>query len=139
MWPSYVWQPAFPLLQALPDPPATSTCRSAERAQDALTELRAKAKAASQHGQQWGPVESMPLDLSSLRSVHRFTAEYARRGLGVDVLVNNAGVMAPPNRIVTEDGLEAQFQVWAFIGLCQQSIRYSRQGQLCEPGLFTCT
>lgn len=53
----------------------------------------------------------MSLDLSSLKSVHRFAAEYERRGLGVDVLVNNAGVMAPPERTVTEDGLEAQFQV----------------------------
>ncbi|GAQ79874.1 NAD(P)-binding Rossmann-fold superfamily protein [Klebsormidium nitens] len=86
-------------------------CRSAERAKDAVQELKAKAAAASKKGHTWGPVESMSLDLSSLRSVHHFADEYARRGLGVDVLVNNAGVMAPPDRIVTEDGLEAQFQV----------------------------
>ena len=32
-----------------------------------------------------------------------------RRGTPVDLLVNNAGVMAPPNRETTADGFELQF------------------------------
>jgi NAD(P)-dependent dehydrogenase (short-subunit alcohol dehydrogenase family) len=51
-------------------------------------------------------VEALPLDLSDLASVRRAAAAAARFG-PVDVLVNNAGVMAPPYAR-TEDGLELQ-------------------------------
>src|SRR4029079_17010222 len=51
-----------------------------------------------------GPVDVRPLDLTSLASVRAFDADW--RG-DVDVLVNNAGVMATPERR-TEDGFELQ-------------------------------
>ncbi len=47
------------------------------------------------------------LDLASLASVEGFAA---RRGMAaLDILVNNAAVMALPNRHVTADGFEMQF------------------------------
>ena len=46
------------------------------------------------------------LDLASLESVRAFAA---RVGGPVDLLVNNAGVMSPPNRRTTVDGFELQF------------------------------
>jgi NAD(P)-dependent dehydrogenase (short-subunit alcohol dehydrogenase family) len=46
------------------------------------------------------------LDLASLSSVRDFAARVAGP---VDLLVNNAGVMAPPTRRTTEDGFELQF------------------------------
>ena len=47
-------------------------------------------------------------DLSSLRSVRRFAAEFRERSPRLDVLVNNAGVL-PPERTLSEDGIELTF------------------------------
>jgi NAD(P)-dependent dehydrogenase (short-subunit alcohol dehydrogenase family) len=52
-------------------------------------------------------VEPMELDLASLASVRRFAAELAVRRATLDVLCNNAGVMAVPYR-TTADGFELQ-------------------------------
>lgn len=62
-------------------------------------------------GCQSSSVEVAQLDLASLASVKSFAADFNSRGLPLDVLVCNAGVMAPPLRHETEDGLEQQFQV----------------------------
>lgn len=49
------------------------------------------------------------LDLTSLASVAAFAETLLAAGRGIDLLVNNAGVMAPPQRQVTADGFELQF------------------------------
>jgi NAD(P)-dependent dehydrogenase (short-subunit alcohol dehydrogenase family) len=49
------------------------------------------------------------LDLASLASVDAFSAAMLTEGRPIDLLVNNAGVMAPPNRQITVDGFELQF------------------------------
>jgi NAD(P)-dependent dehydrogenase (short-subunit alcohol dehydrogenase family) len=49
------------------------------------------------------------LDLASLASVAEFSARLAEGGEPLDLLVNNAGVMALPTRRVTADGFELQF------------------------------
>lgn len=49
------------------------------------------------------------LDLASQRSVADFSAELLAESRPIHILVNNAGVMTPPERLVTEDGLELQF------------------------------
>jgi NAD(P)-dependent dehydrogenase (short-subunit alcohol dehydrogenase family) len=48
------------------------------------------------------------LDLASLASVAGF-AERMQARSSLDLLINNAGVMAPPRRQVTSDGFEMQF------------------------------
>ena len=48
------------------------------------------------------------LDLADLSSVREFAAGTASAGRPVDLLVNNAGVMAPPRRFETVDGFELQ-------------------------------
>jgi NAD(P)-dependent dehydrogenase (short-subunit alcohol dehydrogenase family) len=48
------------------------------------------------------------LDLADLRSVRSFAAQVEREGK-LDLLVNNAGVMAVPKREETVDGFERQF------------------------------
>jgi NAD(P)-dependent dehydrogenase (short-subunit alcohol dehydrogenase family) len=73
-------------------------CRSAERGGRALDGIRAELPDAD--------VALGSLDLSNLESVRAFAAEHA--GDGLDVLVNNAGVMAIP-RQTTADGFEMQF------------------------------
>ncbi|RJL26538.1 oxidoreductase [Bailinhaonella thermotolerans] len=53
-------------------------------------------------------VEVARLDLADLGSVREFAADVLARGEGLDLLVNNAGVMALPYRR-TADGFEMQF------------------------------
>jgi NAD(P)-dependent dehydrogenase (short-subunit alcohol dehydrogenase family) len=49
------------------------------------------------------------LDLASLTSVRAFAEEMIARGQPLDLLINNAGVMDLPARLLTEDGFEMQF------------------------------
>lgn len=55
-----------------------------------------------------GRVESMQLDLADLDSVRDFSAAFAGRFEWLDLLVNNGGVMAPPERRTTTQGFELQ-------------------------------
>lgn len=49
------------------------------------------------------------LDLSSLESVAALGRTLTAEGAPIHVLINNAGVMTPPDRQVTADGFELQF------------------------------
>jgi NAD(P)-dependent dehydrogenase (short-subunit alcohol dehydrogenase family) len=49
------------------------------------------------------------LDLANLASVADFSKRFAAAHASLDLLVNNAGVMALPQRQVTSDGFEMQF------------------------------
>lgn len=60
-------------------------CRSAERAQDALSEIRAAAA-------QGGSVELLQLDLGDFASVRACAQDFLARGLPLHLLVNNAGL-----------------------------------------------
>ncbi|GIF20285.1 oxidoreductase [Paractinoplanes tereljensis] len=53
--------------------------------------------------------ELRALDLASLDSVATLAAELLAAGRPIDLLINNAGVMAPPTRQATADGFELQF------------------------------
>ena len=48
-------------------------------------------------------------DLSSLKSVAALGNELVAEGRPIDILINNAGVMTPPQRQETHDGYELQF------------------------------
>jgi NAD(P)-dependent dehydrogenase (short-subunit alcohol dehydrogenase family) len=50
------------------------------------------------------------VDLSSLQSVAAFADRERAAGDALDLLINNAGVMMPPKRETTTDGLELQFE-----------------------------
>ncbi|HEU0206116.1 MAG TPA: SDR family oxidoreductase [Pseudolysinimonas sp.] len=50
------------------------------------------------------------IDLASLDSVAEFAAARVAEGRPIDILLNNAGIMMPPNRETTEDGFEFQFE-----------------------------
>jgi len=80
-------------------------CRSAERAETAADEIRADAG-----GDIDGELDVRECDLASLDSVRDFADRLAADYDAVDVLCNNAGVMAIP-RSETEDGFETQFGV----------------------------
>jgi NAD(P)-dependent dehydrogenase (short-subunit alcohol dehydrogenase family) len=49
------------------------------------------------------------LDLSSLATVKALADELNAEGRPIDILINNAGIMQPPQRETTEDGFELQF------------------------------
>jgi NAD(P)-dependent dehydrogenase (short-subunit alcohol dehydrogenase family) len=49
------------------------------------------------------------LDLANLASITDFAGRFAAAHGSLDLLVNNAGVMALPQRLVTSDGFEMQF------------------------------
>jgi NAD(P)-dependent dehydrogenase (short-subunit alcohol dehydrogenase family) len=76
-------------------------CRNAAKGEAALARLQREAPGAS--------AEVVELDMASLASIRAFAAAFAARGVGLDLLINNAGVMALPNRELTPDGFERQF------------------------------
>lgn len=49
------------------------------------------------------------LDLSSLESVAALGEQLTAEGRPIDILINNAGIMTPPQRQQTRDGFELQF------------------------------
>lgn len=53
-------------------------------------------------------VRFLALDLGNLASVRRFAETLAGEQQGLDLLINNAGVMTPPERQQTSDGFELQ-------------------------------
>ncbi|MCF6508666.1 SDR family NAD(P)-dependent oxidoreductase [Blastococcus sp. MG754426] len=75
--------------------------RDLGKGQAAAAEIRARVPRAS--------VTLHELDLASLDSVADFAGALADEGRPIDVLVNNAGVMSPPERRTTADGFELQF------------------------------
>lgn len=54
-------------------------------------------------------VSTRALDLSSLESVAALAAQLNSEGRPISILINNAGVMRPPQRQVTQDGFELQW------------------------------
>ncbi|KAL0056008.1 hypothetical protein WJX82_006598 [Trebouxia sp. C0006] len=83
-------------------------CRDEGRARAAAEAL---STTTTQEGCEGYPVEVGSLDLASLDSVRSFASSFNARGLPLALLICNAGIMAPPKRLVTKDGFEQQFQV----------------------------
>jgi NAD(P)-dependent dehydrogenase (short-subunit alcohol dehydrogenase family) len=77
----------------------TLACRNTEKAASAAGQIEAAVPGAA--------VEVAALDLGSLASVQAFAEQFLSAREGPDLLINNAGVMAPP-RQVTADGFELQ-------------------------------
>jgi NAD(P)-dependent dehydrogenase (short-subunit alcohol dehydrogenase family) len=73
---------------------------------------RAKGEAAIEQIRQKVPDAKLTiknLDLASLASVKALGDELNAQGRPIDILINNAGIMQPPQRETTEDGFELQF------------------------------
>ncbi|NKQ36641.1 MAG: SDR family oxidoreductase [Chloroflexi bacterium] len=77
-------------------------CRNMEKGETAVTQICRQLPDAS--------LELMPLDLADLASIRRFAGEFQANHDRLDVLINNAGIMAIPYR-QTADGFETQFGV----------------------------
>ena len=74
-------------------------CRDVKKGEEAAASIRATTPGAK--------LEVAALDLASLASVRAFAEQVTRAHPAIDVLVNNAGVMAVPRR-TTADGFELQ-------------------------------
>lgn len=74
-------------------------CRNPSKAQAALDEIRRRVPQAR--------LDVMALDLADLASVRRFASEFSAKYPRLDILCNNAGVMALPFQ-KTRDGFEMQ-------------------------------
>ena len=77
-------------------------CRSAERAQEALAEIRAAAALG-------GSVELLQIDLGDFASVRACAQDFLARGLPLHLLVNNAGLAGA--RGLSASGFELTFGV----------------------------
>lgn len=75
-------------------------CRNAQKGQRAIEDIQAQHPNAD--------LVLMELDLADLGSIHRFAESFRRDYEKLDVLINNAGLMAPPLQH-TRDGFEMQF------------------------------
>jgi NAD(P)-dependent dehydrogenase (short-subunit alcohol dehydrogenase family) len=77
--------------------------RTLDKATDAALRIRRSVPTAN--------ITPATLDLASLASVRAFAAWFSATypGPSLDLLINNAGVMAIPQRELTEDGYERQF------------------------------
>ena len=96
--------------------------RTLEKSNDAIARIRAVVPGAK--------LSPETLDLADLTSVRAFAARFLEQypGASLDLLINNAGVMALPKREITKDGLERQiatnfFGPFALTGLLLASIK----------------
>jgi NAD(P)-dependent dehydrogenase (short-subunit alcohol dehydrogenase family) len=76
-------------------------CRNAEKGEAARAKIASEYPAAN--------LQVRVLDVADLDSVRRFAAEFLNEGKPLDLLINNAGVMALPKRQTTPQGFEMQF------------------------------
>lgn len=75
-------------------------CRNSEKGKAAMEDIR--------RGHPEAKLALMTLDLADLASVRQFCDTFKKHYAHLDILINNAGVMAPPLQH-TKDGFELQF------------------------------
>jgi len=80
--------------------------RNAKRVEQAVRDIEAEGIE--------GSIDAGIVDLASLKSVQEYAEQFRTKYSRLDVLINNAGVMMPPEG-ATEDGFESQFGI-NFIG-----------------------
>jgi len=75
-------------------------CRNLDKGERAMAQIRSELREPELALEQ--------LDLADLASIRAFADRYRAGNERLDLLINNAGVMAPPRRL-TKDGFESQF------------------------------
>lgn len=109
-------------------------CRDRKRGEDALARLDADSPSAH--------TELVCFDLASLASVREFAEKELARRRPLDILINNAGVMAPPKRLQTADGFELQFGTnvlghFALTALLMPALELASAGSAERPRVVT--
>ena len=86
-------------------------CRSIERGQKAMRDVGLFLDdEEGKEGETNPSVDVMECDLSSFKSTRAFAEKFKSKYDRLDVLMNNAGVMALPEKTLTEDANELQMQ-----------------------------
>jgi len=101
--------------------------RNAERGRETIERIREQVPEAR--------VQFEPVDLANLASVRDLAERLEGRLSRLDVLINNAAIMAPPQRRVSADGFELQmatnyFGHFALTGLLMPLLRESEDGRV---------
>ncbi|MNM98472.1 Cyclopentanol dehydrogenase [compost metagenome] len=101
-------------------------CRSRQRGEAALEEAKLRSGSSK--------LELMLCDLGSLASIRSFAAEFKAKYPVLDILINNAGVVAV-RRQLTEDGFEQDFGVnhlghFLLTHLLLEPIKAAEQGRI---------
>jgi NAD(P)-dependent dehydrogenase (short-subunit alcohol dehydrogenase family) len=109
-------------------------CRSRERGEEALARLKAEAPGAD--------AELVIFDLASLASVRECATRELEKHRPLHLLINNAGVMAPPKRLESEDGFELQFGTnvlghFALTGLLLPALEHATAESAERPRIVT--
>lgn len=107
----------------------TLISRSEEKAQDARNRIRKVVPTAR--------LDLGVMDLSNPRSVRTFAERQLASDRPINVLINNAGIMAPRKRLVSEDGHELQFATnvlghFLLTGLLLAAYRPSTRSPRCD-------
>ena len=76
---------------------------------DIVTEASVKAASTPSRERKFGSIHFVPVDLTDLKTVEMAASRIANMADHVDVLINNAGIMAVPYEL-TKDGYEIQLQ-----------------------------
>jgi len=79
------------------------TARDTGKAEKVRSDILSKSPSTS-------PFEIIPMELDSLASVREGAADFLTKSKGLNILINNAGVMASPEG-KTKDGFETQFGI----------------------------
>ncbi|CAH1791843.1 unnamed protein product [Owenia fusiformis] len=77
-------------------------CRDVEKGEEAVNDIKEQLRKKELNA------VVMKLDLSSFISVREFAKEFLKNESKLDVLINNAGVILLPERILSKDGFEMQ-------------------------------
>lgn len=107
-------------------------CRDATKGEEALQQIKREVSD--------GQVVIRTLDLASLLSIRTFATEFTSNYNRLDILMNNAGVMAPPYR-TTEDGFELQigtnhFGHFALTGLLLERLLHTTASRIVTTTSF---
>ena len=102
-------------------------CRSEERAIEAMHRIKKEVSV--------GVIEYMPLDLNDMTSVQAFAKDFNSKFSKLDILLNNAGIMALPERKQTVQGIEQQLGVnhvghFLLTTLLMDKIKAAPQGRI---------
>lgn len=104
-------------------------CRDQTRGEKALARLRNSVPGAL--------AELALLDLSDLESVRQAAESELATEQPLDILINNAGVMAPPKRLLTKDGFELQFGTNVLGHFLLTALLYPSLQQATSPRVVT--
>jgi NAD(P)-dependent dehydrogenase (short-subunit alcohol dehydrogenase family) len=109
-------------------------CRDRRRGEEAIARLHADSPGTH--------TELAMLDLASLSSVRDFAKKELAQQRPLHILINNAGVMAPPKRLQTVDGFELQFGTnvlghFALTALLMPALEQAGAGSPDQPRVVT--